>query len=187
MGAVTLSRRALFGGLAGLGVASGLAALGTRTLRLPGQTAEPSIAHVGVMGVKSPDLELFQAGMRNLGWVEGQNLVLVVRDPTPPSADPEAYIPLAQDLVRQGVDVIRVSSTPATLAATQVTHQIPIVFNMDDPVGRGVVASLAHPGGNATGVRGLNGPGLLAKRLELLIELVPGWNRVAFLSNPDNP
>jgi ABC-type uncharacterized transport system substrate-binding protein len=142
MGLVTaLSRRSVVGGLAGLGVACGLAALGTRTLLLPGQTAVPTIAHIGVMGVNTPEiLALFRTGMRNLGWVEEQNLVLVLRNPTPASADPEAYMLVARDLVRQGVDVIRVASTAATQAATQVTHQIPIVFNMDDPVGRGVVA-----------------------------------------------
>src|SRR6185295_12762622 len=91
------------------------------------------------------------------------------------------------DLVRLGVDVIRVGSTPATQAAVQVTQQIPIVFNMDDPVGRGVVLSLAHPGGNATGARDLSSSGLIEKRLGLLIELIPQLNRVALLTNLDNP
>jgi putative ABC transport system substrate-binding protein len=157
---------------------------------LPGQSAVPTVARIGVMGdveSNAENLGLFRIGMRNLGWVEGQNLIIVLRKATPSSADPEAYIDPAQDLVRQGVDVIRVANTAATVAATQVTHQIPIVFNMDDPVSRGVVANLAHSGGNATGVMGLQGTGLVAKRLQLLIELVPGRSRVAFLTNMSNP
>src|SRR5262249_48137483 len=152
------------------------------------QGALPTMAHIGVMNLVTPEvLELFRTGMRNLGWVEGHNLVIVARDPDSPSGDPETYAEAARDLVRQGVDVIRVSSTPATLAVTQVTPEIPIVFNMDNPVGRGVVASLAHPGGNATGVYDLTGAVMTTKRLQLLIELVPGLSRVAFLTNPDNP
>jgi hypothetical protein len=153
---IHLTRRAFLGSLAGLGVACGVAALGTRTVLLPGQTVVPTVARIGVMGgvESNPEsLALFRTGMRNLGWVEGQNLVLVLRNPTPPSADPEAYVAVARDLVGQGVDVIRVATTSATQAAAQVTHQVPIVFNIDDPVGSGVVTNLAHPGGNATGVR----------------------------------
>jgi putative ABC transport system substrate-binding protein len=179
------------GGLAGLGVSAGaLVAFGVRTGVLPGQSAVPTVAHVGVMGgaANNPDnLAWLRNGLSNHGWVEGQNLVLLVRNPEPPSADPSAYVDVVQDLARLGVDVIRVGSTPATQAALQVTQQIPIVFNMDDPVGRGVVQSLAHPGGNATGARDLSSSGLIAKRLGLLIELIPQLNRVALITNLDNP
>ena len=94
---------------------------------------------------------------------------------------------LASGLVRLNVNIIVTWGTPATLAAKQATKTIPIVIaGAGDPVRSGLVSSLAHPGGNVTGLTVL-GPGLAAKRLELLKEAVPNMSRVAFLWNPANP
>src|SRR5207245_4508004 len=94
---------------------------------------------------------------------------------------------LASELARLNVNIIVTWGTPATLAAKQVTTTIPIVIGgAGDPVRSGLVSSLAHPGGNVTGLTVL-GPGLAAKRLELLKEAVPNVSRGAFLWNPANP
>jgi putative ABC transport system substrate-binding protein len=126
----------------------------------------------------------FLEGMRALGYVEGQNLVLEYR-----YADGqfERFPALAAELVRLPVEVLLVGSTQAALAAKDATTTIPIVMaGAGDPVGSGLVASLAQPGGNITGLSVL-GPDLVGKQLEFLKDVRPTVTRVALLWNPANP
>jgi putative ABC transport system substrate-binding protein len=129
--------------------------------------------------------EAFRQGLRELGHVEGQNLVLTWRFA---EGRLERLPALATELVRLPVDVLVVSGgEPVIRAAQQATQTIPIVFaGASDPVGRGLIASLAQPGGNITGLTTFSVE-LLGKRLELLKELVPTVTRIAILANPANP
>jgi putative tryptophan/tyrosine transport system substrate-binding protein len=129
-------------------------------------------------------LEAFRQGLRELGYVEGQNIAIESRW----TEDKDDRLPaLAADLVRLKVDVIVASGGAATQAARQATRTIPIVMSqVNDPVGSGLVASLARPGGNVTGLTVMS-PDLLGKQLQLLKEVVPTVSRVALLRNPDNP
>ena len=129
-------------------------------------------------------LASFQQGMRELGYIEGQNLVLETR-----FADGkfERLAILAQELVRLNPDVLFVSTTPGSLAAKAATTTIPIVFvAVADPVGTGLVPSLARPSGNVTGITHIVAE-LTGKRLELLKEIVPSASRIAVMVNPDDP
>ena len=129
-------------------------------------------------------LEAFRQGLRDLGYVEGQNIAIESRSAEGKDDRLPAH---AADLVRSKVDVIVATSGAATKAAQQATRTIPIVMSLvNDPVGSGLVASLARPGGNVTGLT-IMAPDLMAKRLELLKEVVPKLSRVALLQNPDNP
>jgi ABC-type uncharacterized transport system substrate-binding protein len=132
----------------------------------------------------APGLDAFRKGLRDLGWVEGRDFVIEARYA---DGNPKRLPELAAQLVRQRVDVILVGSTPGTLAAKTATNMIPIVMvTTGDPVGDGLVASLAQPGGNVTGLTAL-GQALSAKRLELLKEAVPGVACVAVLTSPASP
>ena len=125
-----------------------------------------------------PILDAFRQGLRDLGYVEGQSIALEYR-----FADGrfERLPELAADLVRLKVDVILADGGPETTAAQHATGTIPIVFpTVPDPVGLGLVASLARPGGNTTGLS-FQDPELMGKRLELLKEAVPGVTRVPYL------
>jgi putative ABC transport system substrate-binding protein len=129
--------------------------------------------------------EGFRQGLREVGWIEGQNIVIDYR-----FADGHERLPaLAAELVRLNVDIIVALATPATAAAKAATGTIPIVtMGAGDPVGSGFIASLARPGGNVTGLTySGTGLGILAKQLELLMEAAPNVRRVAILSNPTNP
>jgi putative tryptophan/tyrosine transport system substrate-binding protein len=128
-------------------------------------------------------LEALRQGLRDLGWVEGQNITIEAR-----FAEGETgQLPiLAAELVRLRMDVIATSTTPAALAAKHATTTIPIVIGFAaDPVGSGIVSSLARPGSNITGWTHL-GLELRAKYLELLKEAVPRANRFGVLWNPTN-
>jgi putative ABC transport system substrate-binding protein len=119
-----------------------------------------------------------------LGWIEGKNLIYERR-----YADnrPERLPDLVAELIRLNVDVIVANGTLAPIAAKQATTTIPIVMtNAGDPLGSGLVASLAKPGGNVTGLS-LMSPELAGKRLELLKEIIPGLTRIAVLWNAANP
>jgi ABC-type uncharacterized transport system substrate-binding protein len=128
--------------------------------------------------------EAFRQGLRELGYVEGKNIVIEYR-----YADGkfERLPGLAAELVRLEVDILVARGAPAAHAAKNATSTIPIVMgNAADPVGTGLVASLARPGGNITGLSDFNS-GVITKRLELLKEVVPTVSRVAVLLNPANP
>ncbi|MES2297906.1 MAG: ABC transporter substrate-binding protein [Pseudomonadota bacterium] len=129
------------------------------------------------MGVVSePNNLLFAAAMRELGYVEGKNIVFERRFA---QGDQSKLEQMARELVQLGVDVIYVSSTAPTTAAMKATRSIPIVFvNVADPVGSGFVASLGHPGGNATGIS-VQATELSAKRVQLLRDTFPGIRRLA--------
>ena len=131
--------------------------------------------------IDSPGLTTFREGLRELGYVEGQNLVLEQRSA---EGQIERLPVLAAELVRLHVDVIVAVATPAARAAQQTTRTIPIVgASMGDPVSDGLVESLARPGGNITGTTFL-GPELVPKRLALLRELLPKASRVGAIWHP---
>ena len=121
--------------------------------------------------------------LRELGWVEGQNLHVERRYA---NNRIESMQTLAEELVRAKVEVIVTTGTPATLAAKRATDKIPLVFRAGDPVLLGLVASLARPGGNVTGLS-LAGPEVTAKYLSLLKELLPGLRRIGVLEVSANP
>jgi putative ABC transport system substrate-binding protein len=134
-----------------------------------------------VTGTGSPERrDAFRQGLRELGYVEGKNIVIEFR-----SADGklERLPAIAADLVHLKVDVIVSAGSTVTRAAKQATATIPIVMTQDnDPVGDGFVASLARPGGNITGLSNY-APELSGKRLDLLREIIPNVSRVAVFRN----
>jgi putative ABC transport system substrate-binding protein len=162
-----------------------LLALGTAPLAAEAQQAA-KIARIGYLSTNlaaSPHLrEAFRQGLRDLGYVEGRNVVIEYRSA---EGKPERVPALAAELVALKVDlIVTAGSTLVTLAAMQATKTIPIVFTgVGDPVTSGLVTSLARPGGNVTGLSGL-GPELVGKRLEQLTQAVPGVGRVAVLWRP---
>jgi putative ABC transport system substrate-binding protein len=126
--------------------------------------------------------DVFVVPMRELGWVDGQNVVFEQRYA---SERPELLPMLARELIASRVDVIVTATSPATRAAKEATATIPIVFaEVSQPVRQGFVASLTRPGGNVTGLADVTLE-LMPKRLELLKELVPGATRVAVLVEPE--
>jgi len=162
-----------------------LLALGAAPLAAEAQQAA-KVARIGYLSsslASSPRLrDAFLQGLRDLGYVEGRNVVIEYRDA---EGKVERVPALAAELVALKVDVIFVGgSTRVTLAAMQATKTVPIVFtSVGDPLESGLVTSLARPGGNVTGSSSL-GPELVGKRLELLKQAVPGVDRVAVLRQP---
>jgi putative tryptophan/tyrosine transport system substrate-binding protein len=146
------------------------------------QPGKPPVIGFLVAGTPSSHGQLvvgFQQRLRDLGWIEGRNIILEVRWAEGRS---ERYTEIAAEFVRLKVDVI-VTAGAAVLAAKQATSVIPIVFSAAaDPVGAGLVASLARPGGNVTGLS-LQNTDSIGKRLELLREVVAGLRRFALLGN----
>jgi putative tryptophan/tyrosine transport system substrate-binding protein len=168
---------------------AGAAALLAAPLAAEAQPAE-KVRRVGFLSVgAAPSAEevargsRFLAALRELGWVEGKNLILESR-----YADfkPERLPDLAGELVRLKTDVIVAAGTPAAAAAKNATSTIPIVSISGDPVRAGLVTNLARPGGNITGLS-LVASELYLKRLQILKEAVPWVKRVAVPYNPDNP
>jgi len=128
-------------------------------------------------------IEPFQQGLRELGYVDGRSIHVEYHSAEQRS---DLAATLAADLVRREVDIIVAVATPAAHAAKSATATIPIVMQVSDPLATGLVASLARPGGNLTGISS-SGPDLAGKRLELLRELRPGLDRVAFLGAANDP
>jgi len=163
-------------------------ALGAMLLALSFQVeAQPpkTVPRIGLLSAGTaqlPYIEAFREGLRDLGYVEGKNIVVDWRHA---GGKVEQLPNLAAELSRLQVDVIVATRTPAIHAAAQATKTIPIVMaGSGDPVAEGVVASLARPGGNVTGLAML-GPELNGKRLELLKEAFPNRSRVAVLRGPE--
>ena len=172
-----MDRRTFIGGVAGGLVAAGFAARaqGGKVYRIGILESIPATQNAA-------NLDALRKGLRDLGYVEGRNLVIEYR-----SADGHAarFPDLASELVRLKVDLIVTRGTPAARAAKNATKTIPVVMaTMGDP--RSLVGSFAHPGGNITGVTTFSTE-LTAKRIELLKELVPKLSRVALLHNLGNP
>ena len=161
-----------------------LLALGAAPLAAEAQQAT-KVARIGCLAtnpaISTRLREAFVQGLRDLGYIEGRNLLIEYRDA---DGKAERLPALAAELVALKVDVIVASGTLAALAARRATKTLPIVFSpAGDPVGSGLVASLARPGGNVTGLSAF-APELVGKRLELLKEAVPGISRVAVLWQP---
>jgi putative ABC transport system substrate-binding protein len=151
-------------------------------LAAPPAAAQQPVKRIGYLAqiTRAPLVEAFRQGLRELGYREGQNLAIEFRDA---EGQPARLPALAAELVQLNVDVIVAFPTNSARAAKQATTMIPIVMaGADDPVRTGLVASLARPGGNMTGVSNF-GPDLSGKRLELLKEAVPTLSRIAVLWN----
>jgi ABC-type uncharacterized transport system substrate-binding protein len=145
----------------------------------------PTIGFLGAdASIESKRVAAFVQRLRELGWIDGRNLAIEYRWT---EGRNERYAENAAELVRLKVDVIVTVATVPTLAAKQATAVIPIVFAASgDPVGTGLVASLARPGGNVTGLSAQTAE-TAVKRLELLREIVPGLGRLAIMGNVGNP
>ncbi len=177
-----ISRRAFIETIVGGLLAAPLAAEAQQARKVP---------RIGFLGTRTPSdtssaFDAFRQGLRELGWVEGQNIVIEYRWA---EGRYERLPTLAAELVRLKVDIIVAVTTPGIQAAKNATETIPIVMisGSADPVGLGLIASLARPGGNVTGLSYSVGREIFGKGLELLKETVPKVRRVAILSNPSNP
>jgi putative ABC transport system substrate-binding protein len=160
---------------------------GAATWPLAARAQQPGMPVIGLLETRSPDmisdrLRRFRQGLKDTGYVEGENVTIVYDW----AESFDRLSALAAELIRRPVAVIVTPTTPAALAAKAATTTIPIVFATGyDPVASGLVASLARPGGNLTGVNFFNNE-LAGKQLELLRELVPGATHVSALINPSN-
>jgi len=179
-----LSRRAFVSRLAALTAGTAIA------FKPNGAYAQQSATprRIGVLLVgpspESKEVQAFRQGLQDAGYAEGRDVVIEWRSA---SGDYDKVAGLAADLIESKVDVIVVDGTVATRAAKRATSNIPIVMVLvGDPVGSGLVANLAHPGGNVTGLS-LMIPDLTAKQLQLLKEAIPRLTRVSVLWNPDTP
>jgi len=149
-----------------------------------GRTSRIGFLSYSSAAAYSARLAEHRRALADLGWVEGRNLVIEQRSA---ETQNDRLAELAADLVRAGVSVIVAENASATRAAMQATSSIPIVMaGVGDPVRYGLIASLARPGGNVTGLAFLAGE-MLLKNLELLKEVAPRTARVALLVNPSNP
>jgi putative ABC transport system substrate-binding protein len=160
------------------------AVIWSRAARAQQAGAVPRVGFLaGGAASSSKYVDCFRTGLKDLGWVEGKNITIEYRWS---DGVLEHYATLAAELVHLKPDLIVVSSTPGTQAVQQATHEIPVVFiAVSDPVASGIVASLARPGGNITGVSNFL-PATSGKLLELLEAAAPGRSRAGILYNPDN-
>jgi putative ABC transport system substrate-binding protein len=170
---VTIGRRKFLAALGGAAVAWPLA--------VRAQQRTSPIRRIGIID-DGPLWDHFRQGLRELGYIEGQTVVIDYRSA---EGKPDRLAAVASELARLPVDVIVTFGTAAAYAAKEATTTIPIVMMVGDPVRSGLVTNLARPGGNITGYTVL-GPDIAAKRLQLLKEAFPTISRVAFLWNPKN-
>ena len=174
-----MDRRAFLSTMAGGLLAVPLAAEGQQTRKVP---------RIGVLGGQSPEISppilALRQGLSELGYVEGQNIAIEWRWA---QGKNERYPDLAAELVKLKVDIIVAPTTAGAQAAQRATKTIPIVMGfVSDPVALGLVANLARPGGNITGL-GVPTPEIAGKRLQLLREVAPTVARIAVLSDPSQP
>jgi putative ABC transport system substrate-binding protein len=175
-----MERRTFIGVIAGGLLAAPLAAEAQQAAKVP---------RIGFLGNSTAALEAnlvgpFREGLRELGYVEGRNILIEYRWA---EGQYERFPALIAELIALKVDVIVTAGTPAALAVRKATTSVPLVMAaVGDPIGVGLVASLARPGGNSTGLTAI-APELEGKRLELLREVVPKLSYIAVLWNPDNP
>ena len=173
-----MDRRTFIGGVAGGLVATPFAA---RAQQL-GKIYRIGLLETIPAAQNAANLDALRKGLRDLGYVEGRNLIIEYRSA---EGRAERFPDLASELVRLKVDLIVTRGTPAAIAAKNATRTIPLLMaTMGDP--RAIVTSFAHPGGNITGVTTFSTE-LTAKRIELLKEMVPNLSRVALLHNMGNP
>jgi putative ABC transport system substrate-binding protein len=174
------TRRAFLGTLAGGLLAAPFAVEAQQARKAP------RIGYLSMFSSSNPypPSEAFLQGLHDLGWVEGKNIAIEWRFA---EGNARRLPELAAELVRLGVDLIFAETTPAVRAVKQATTTIPCVFSpIADPIGSGLVANLARPGGNITGITFM-APELGGKRLELLKQAAPGMTRVGILSHPGDP
>jgi len=168
-------------------LASSAGVLGVRSSAIA--QATPKMPRIGYLAFNTADiggdiLMAFREAMRELGWIEGQNVVIETQFA---NGDVDRLPTLVETLLSHRVDVMVVGSSAATRASKSATKTVPIVMLASaDAVGEGFVASLARPGGNVTGVTLLVGPDIAIKQLEFLREIAPVATRVAVLINPRN-
>jgi putative ABC transport system substrate-binding protein len=181
-----MERRTFLGVIAGSLIAAPLAAEGQQAGKVP---------RIAFIFANTPETEItgprptnrlaraFLEGMRELGWVDGQNITIVRKSA---EGHPDRYIGLAQEVVSLKMDLMVVSGAGPLTAMMQATDTIPIVSAgaLTDPVAQGLTKSLGRPGGNVTGLTLIVSTALAAKRLQLLKEAVPKISRVALLTNP---
>ena len=175
-----MDRRVFIGSLAGGLLATPLAVEAQSAGKVP---------RIGYVGTRTPSdfgLDAFRQGLGELGWVENRNIVIEYRFA---EGRLDRLPDLAAELIRLKVDILVTHSTPGAVAGKNATDTIPIVMiAVGDPVGLGLIASLARPAGNATGLSfSIVGLEMIGKQLELLKETVPRIRRVAILSNAANP
>ena len=154
---------------------------------IAGLAQEPTrVRRIGFLRVGEPPaafIDGFRRGLREVGLVEGRDFVIEFALPQSTAQVPGA----AAELVRRGVDILLASGTPSVLPARDAAGQIPVVFVATfDPVATGLVASLARPGGNITGMTSISGE-VIAKRLQLVTELIPNVARIAILVRETSP
>jgi len=163
-------------------------AAATWPLATSAQQPARRVSRVGYLGIPSREqalhlIKAFEERLRSLGYRDGDNVAIEYRFA---NGELERLPALAAELVRLGADVIVASSNPGTVAAMKATTTVPIVMiGGVDPVSTGLVASLARPGGNVTGLTPDAGSEILGKRFELLKEILPNLSRVGILFNPD--
>jgi len=150
----------------------------------PGRVWRIGVLETVSQALNTTNMDAFQQGLRALGYVEGQNYALEYRSS---DGDDDRFLDLATELVRLNVDLIVTRGTPAALAAKKATNTVPVVMAASgDPLSYGLIASLARPGGNITGLSALTSE-TFSKRIELLKEFVPTVAQISALLNMSNP